>query len=469
MVAPVVKRWWQPSRLEQFPSMLTQAFNAMLDGRRGPVLLDIPQDLQAEFGEYEPPAPGAHRAMRRPRGDTRLITKAARLLSDAKRPVLIAGGGVLAAEASSELQAVAEHLGAPVTHSTMGKGAISGDHELYAWSCARSIPGQGMAKTADVILAVGCRFSDTATSSYRPGVTFGIPPTRLIHVDLDGFEIGRNYPVEVGIIGDAQIVLEDLLRELRAIGPPREYRESEYFEELQDLKRQWEHRLEPMRTTDHLPMTNSRVLVEARKVLPRDAILVTDSSNPAISAGNEFPVYGPKLNIVAGGMSGIGFGIPAAIGAQLGQPEKNVLAIVGDGSFLQTGQELAVAAILNLPLVVLVFNNGGWGAIKDLQTTLFGEGREINTGFQKRTGERYFVNATEFARALGCQAERVENPSELGEVLAHALATDGPFVVEAMTADELPWSAPHGVGWWDITVPAYHAGTRAEYVANRGF
>jgi acetolactate synthase-1/2/3 large subunit len=471
MVAPVVKRWWQPSRLEQFPSMLTQAFNTMLDGRRGPVLLDIPQDLQAEFGDYEPPVPRRHRAHGRVSGALDSIADAAALLSGAQRPVILAGGGVVASEASDELIAVAEYLGAPITHSFMGKGAIPADHDLYAWPCGDmgSIPGNAVTRLADVILAVGCRFSDRITSSYRPGVTFAIPPTKLVHVDIDGFEIGRNYPVEVGIVGDAKAVLGDLLEALHDFGEPRDYRASAYFAELQDLRRQWNEHLRPMRTTDHRPMTNSRALTETRRALPRDAILVTDSSNPANQCFNEFPVYGPKLNIVAGGMSGIGFGLPAAIGAQLGRPDTQVLAIVGDGSFLQTGTELAVAAMLNLPLVVLVLNNGGWEAIKSLQIRLFGSERQLITGFRKHDGEPYFANVTEFARSLGCTAERVEDPAELGGALERAFATRGPAVIEAMSANELPWSAMHPTGWWDITVPAYHDETRAEYTAKRGF
>ena len=471
MVEPVVKRWWQPSHLEQFPRMLTQAFNAMLEGRRGPVLLDIPQDLQAELGEYTAPTPHRRRPSGRSRGDRQSVNRAASLLARAERPVILAGGGVIAAEASDALITLAEHLGAPVTHSFMGKGAIPADHDLYAWPCGDmgSIPGNAITQNADVILAVGCRFSDRITSSYRPGVTFDIPPTKLIQVDLDPFEIGRSYPVEVGIVGDARSVLEDIAAGLHQHGESGDYRQTEYYAELQDLKAQWDEHLSPMRTTDHRPMTNSRALVELRDALPRDAILVTDSSNPANQAFNEFPVYGPRTNIVAGGMSGIGFGVPAAIGAQLGAPGTAVVALVGDGSFLQTGTELAVAAMLNLPLVVVVLNNGGWEAIKDLQINLFGKDRTLITDFRKHDGEKYFAKLADLARSLGCRAERVEDPAELGEAVRRAVTGDGPVVIEAISASELPWSAMHPTGWWDITVPAYLGNTRAEYVSKRGF
>jgi acetolactate synthase-1/2/3 large subunit len=206
-----------------------------------------------------------------------------------------------------------------------------------------------------------------------------------------------------------------------------------------------------------------------RRALPREAILVTDSSNPANQAFNEFPMYGPKTNIVAGGMSGIGFGVPAAIGAQLAAPGTPVLALVGDGSFLQTGTELAVAAMLNLPLVVLVLNNGAWEAIKDLQINLFGSNRTLITDFRTHDGEKYFAKIADLARSLGCKAERVEDPAALGGAVKRAFATEGPVVIEAMSARELPWSSMHPTGWWDITVPAYLGETRADYVSKRGF
>lgn len=470
MAEPVVKRWWQPNRLDQIPTVIAQAFNTMYEGRRGPVLVDVPQDLQAEAGPYTPLA-GRHRATTRATGDAAAIGTAARLLASAKRPVILAGGGVIAAEASPELVAVAERLGAPVTHSFMGKGAFPADHDLYAWPCGDlgSIPGNGVTRTADVILAVGCRFSDRITSSYRPGVTFDIPKTKLVQIDIDGFEIGRNYPVEVGVVGDAKTSLAALLGELAKLGEAPDYRSSGYFAELQELKAQWEEHLRPMRTTDYRPMTNSRALVEIRKALPREGILVTDSSNPANQAFNEFPIYGPRTNIVAGGMSGIGFGVPAAIGAQIAVPDTPVLALVGDGSFLQSGTEIATAAMLGVPLVVVVLNNGGWEAIKDLQINLFGSERKMITKWTDPKGEPYFADVTTFAQSLGCTAERVEDPAELADAVRRAFETPGPVVIEAMSATELPWTEMHPTGWWDITVPAYHGETRTEYVRKRGF
>jgi acetolactate synthase-1/2/3 large subunit len=471
MAEPVVKRWWQPSRVDQLPMVLDQAFNAMLDGRRGPVLIDLPQDLQAEYEEIELPGPGARRPAGRVQPDPDQIAAAAELLAVARRPVILAGGGVITSEATEELIALAEQLGAPVTHSFNGKGAIPADHPLYAWPCGDmgSIPGNAMTRQADVLVAVGCRFSDRVTSSYRPGITFDIPPTKLVHIDIDGFEIGRNYPVEVGIVADAKASIAALSTALSSFEARPAYDSTEYFAELQGLKDEWLEHLRPMRETDYRPMTNSRALVELREGMPREAVLITDSSNPANQAFNEFPLYGLRTNIVAGGMSGIGFGVPAAIGAQIAEPETPMVCLVGDGSFLQTGTELAVAAMLDLPLVTVVLNNGGWEAIKDLQIRLFGKGREVSTRWERK-GEPYFADISAISRGLGCAAVRVEDPEELAAAVARALESrQGPVVIEAMSCREIPYSLMHPTGWWDITVPAYLGETREDYVEQRGF
>jgi acetolactate synthase-1/2/3 large subunit len=470
MVEPVVKRWWQPGSLQQFPRMLDQAFRSMQEGRKGPVLLDIPQDLQADSAELEL-IPHRHHVSAAPRGDAVAIDRAAKLILSAERPAIVAGGGVIAARASAEMVSLAEHLGIPVTVSFMGKSAIAEDHLLYAEPLGDmgSLSGNTMTREADVILAIGCKFSDRVSSSYREGITFA-SGTKFIQIDIDPFEIGRNYPVEIGIVGDAKLVLTELLDAARSYRPqPVDFDERPQLKRLQELKAAWYDYLRPFRESERTPMSISRVLAEARKVLPRNGIIVTDSSNPQNIAYNEFPVYEPGTHITAGGFSGIGFALPAAIGAQLGAPNTPILCLCGDGSYLQTGSELAIAAMLGVPVVFLVVNNGGWEAIKNLQLNLFGADREMISGFRYKSGEPYQADLATFAKSLGVNALRVETPGELEAALRRGFSEGQPLVVEALTAREYPWSGQHADGWWDITVPEYLTAARAKYVEKRGF
>ena len=466
MMEPVVKRWWQPSRVDQLPNVLHLAYNVMLEGRQGPAYIDVPMDIQAEETEISSlPDPVTRRPRGRIHADPQVVDRAARLLLEAKRPLILAGGGVVASEGEPELRALAELLGIPVTVTWMGKGAITEDHPLYVWPCGDlgSISGNTLTREADVILAVGCRFTDRTASSFKRDVTFNIPPTKLIHVDLDPYEIGKNYPVELGLVGDARATLGDLLTALRAQGKPIDYRNSPYFARIQQLKSDWQEALRPSRESNNTPMTISRALVETRAVLARDAIVVTGAGNPQSQVFTEFPVYGSDQHITAGGFSAMGFELPAAIGAKLAAPNRQVIALVGDGSFLQTVQELAMAAQYDIPAVFLVFNNFGWECIKNLQTLQFGPDREIATSFRKRDGRPFSANLAQVAQGLGCHAERIEHPAEVGPALRRALSSGRPAVVEALCSRELPYSGLTATGWWDVTVPAYHREKRAAY------
>ncbi|HEY9721479.1 MAG TPA: thiamine pyrophosphate-binding protein, partial [Oscillatoriaceae cyanobacterium] len=302
---PVTKRYWQVSRTDQLPYAMHRAFNTMMSGRRGPVLLDLPMDVQADQASMVLPEPYAREPQGRVRPDARETQRAAELLASAKRPVLLVGGGVITADAHEEVVHLAEHLGIPVVTTSMGKGAIPEDHELNAWACGDlgSISGNTLCRTADVLVAVGCRFTDRCASSYRHGVTFTIPGTQLIHIDIDPSEIGKNYPVAVGLVADAKAALIDLLDAVRDVTRPRAYREGAYFAELQKLKAEWDALLAVNRDTDVRPTTISRVLKEARAFLDRDCIVVTGAGNSQSQVYQEFPVYGPRQHITSGGFS----------------------------------------------------------------------------------------------------------------------------------------------------------------------
>jgi acetolactate synthase-1/2/3 large subunit len=467
MMEPIVKRYWQVSRVDHLPYVLHRAFNQMLSGRPGPVLIDVPMDVQADDADVTIPEPACHEPQGRPRPDATSVERAARLLTEARRPVLLAGGGVITADASAELVALAEHLGVPVVTTWMGKGTIPEDHDLNAWSVGdtASTCGNALARSADVLLAVGCRFTDWSASSYRRDVTFSIPPTRLIHVDIDPHEIGKNYPCEIGMVADARAALVDLLEAVRQVTPARDYRESSYFQEIQRLKEEWEETQSVRRNSNAVPMTQPRAVRELRAALDRSAIVVTGAGLVQGVVRQDFPVYEPRTHLTSGGFSTMGFTVPAAIGAKLAAPERQVAGIAGDGDFLQTMQEMAVAAMLDLPVLFVVLNNAGWISIKGGQLSNFG--RMFATEFQRRDGSPYSPDFAAAARSFGLHAERVDRPEEVARAVQRALATGGPALVEVTVAREFPDAGATKTGWWDVPVPTYHLERRRQYEAQR--
>lgn len=466
---PVTKRLWQVSHTEQLPYVMHRAFNQMMGGRRGPVLLDLPMDVQADSAEMVVPNPVEREATGRTRPDATAVARAATLLANAERPVILAGGGVITAEAHEEIVALAEHLGIPVVTTSMGKGAIPEDHDLNAWACGDlgSISGNTLCRTADVLLAVGCRFTDRCASSYRHGVTFTIPGTKLIHLDIDPTEIGKNYPAEVALVGDAKAGVLDLLAAVDAITPQRNYRKSPYFAELQKLKAAWDEMLSVNRDSEVRPMTISRALKECRAFLDRDCIVVTGAGLVQSQVYQEFPVYGPRQHITSGGFSTMGFTVPGAIGAKLAAPDRQVVGFAGDGCFLQTVQELGMACQYDIPVVYVVLNNFGWQSIKNLQTRVYGQDRVLATPFEKKDGTPYSAHIAEIAKGFGCYAERIDNPDDIAGALERAFESGKPAVIEVLVNRELPHAGLTATGWWDVPVPQYLAAARAEYDAAR--
>ena len=455
----VTKRFWRVQSAAQLPAVIHQAFKVALTGRPGPTHITLPMDVQAESAEVEIPEPTKRRATGLVYGDPRFIMRATRLLAKAERPVILAGGGVAISNGSRELVTLAELLGAAViTTGFSAKGLIPEDHPLCAFYAGSkgTTCGNKLARDADVLLAVGCRFADETTSSYKPGVSFSIPPTKLIHVDIDPAEIGKNYPVEVGIVGDARAVLGQLIDVLRATLKVRKYKDSRYFKTIQRAKKEWEERLEPLRRSSKQPMTLSRFLYELRKVLPRDAIVVGAAGHAQAQLFQEFPVYYPRTHVSDGGNSAMGWAVPAALGAKLARPDKVVAAVCGDGDFLMTCQELATAAQYEITPIYFVINNCGWLSIRDLQIDVYGKERGFASEFRVgNTGELYTPDFVKMAESFRCRGELVEKPSEIGPALTRCLRDGVPALIEVPVQREHPWSEGVFAGWWDVPIPAY--------------
>ena len=448
VMEPVTKGSFVADDVERLPRVLRRAFQLALTGRPGPVHVDVPMDVQGAVADVELPDPAHSRAHSRPGGDPETVAEAADLLADAERPVIVPGGGCMLAEAWDEVQELAEYLQAPISPTFQAKGIVPEDHDLYVGFAGwiGSSAGNELAADADVILAVGCRFSDLHTSSFEPGVSFDIPPTKLVHVDLDPSEIGKNYPVEVGIQGDAKVTTRQIHDAIAERIDPVETEDNPYYEEAQRLWAEWREMVEE-RYTDDVPMSISRALASLREALPREGIVVSSAGQPQETTNPEFPVYEPRTNISCGGFSTMGFGVSAAIGAKLAQPDRPVVDIEGDGSFLMTNQEVTLAVEENIDVTYLILNNHGWKSIRNLQVNKYGSARVLNTPFDEETD----VDYTKLADAFQIEfAERVVKPENLADTFEEALAHDGPAIVEAMVEPDNHESGAIITGEWDL-------------------
>lgn len=452
---PLVKRAWNVQRTDLLADVLPRAFNSALTGRPGPVHIELPMDVQAQAVETTLPDPRSRRAAtNRVRPDADAIDRAAEVLLAAERPVILAGGGCLHAEAAAELRAVAERLDAAVVATMMGKGAFPEDHPLAAEHTGSNgtLCGNHMTREADVILAVGTRFAEQTCSSYAPGRSF-TPGTTIVHLDIDPREIGKNYPTEVGAVCDARSGLADLLDALVDRGGATPAVREAYRAEIAEQKRRW-HEAIRGRWTDALSM--SRVLHEVREASPRETIAIASAGHPQIQAFQEFLCYEPRTWISPGGYSTMGFTLPAAIGAKLAQPDRPVVGFAGDGDLQQTIQELALAAELGLPIVIACLNNTGWLSIRDFQRGMFGEERAFSVEFRARRGDRLMpVDFVAIAKAFNCEAERVTQAGEVGPAMSRAYASGGPYLVEFDLSRKPVDTENINAGHWDLPRPAY--------------
>ena len=463
---PLVKEWWQPSRVDDLPFVLHRAWNAMTSGRPGPVLLDLPMDVQAEAADVRLPRPEAREARGRIRPATDDVERAAALLRGASRPVIVAGGGAILAEAWDEVRALAERLGAPVVTTWNGKGAIDETHELAGQTIGdtSSTVGNTLAASADVLVSVGNRFTDWSASSYRKGVTFSIPPSRLIQIDIDPREIGKNYPVEVPLVGDAKAALADLLLALGPGGGPTT-RDTPYFAEIQRLKKDWFTQVEVKSGSDATPMTMARAVREVQRATRDDAVVVTGAGLPQGMVKQRWVTRSPRTHLTSGGFSTMGFTLPAAIGAQLALPDREVIAVCGDGDFLQTMQELQAAVLAGAPVCTIVLDNSGWISIKGGQQNFFG--RTAFTDFLTPDGSVYSPDFRAIGAAFGIHSETAAAPGEVEPAVRRALASGGPSLVHIKVDRDLAGAGPDKTGWWDAPSPPNHPEEHARWLAGR--
>ncbi|MFY1709403.1 thiamine pyrophosphate-binding protein [Tritonibacter scottomollicae] len=464
----VTKRAWQANSVKVLPTIMHRAFNEMMTGRPGPVHVEVPMDVQVEADDVT-----IHPLEKRlPIGiahpDPKAIEAAAALLKTARRPVIVAGGGAITANASKELTALAERLGAAVSITWNGKGAIPEDHDAFIGAVGQTgtTCGNAITASADVVISVGCRFTDWSASSYAKGVSFSFPPGKLIHIDLDPREIGKTYPTEVGIVSDAKIALQSMLDLItdEASAEMRAAREG-FNADVAEVKARWRAQVEPRETSRETPFTSQRPLMALRKVLPRDGIVVVGSGNTQGSVKQSFPVYEPRTHLTSGSYSPMGWAVPAAMGAKLAKPDTPVVAIVGDGDFMMSLPEMGTAVMNGINVVFLVLNNQGYMSIRGGQRKFMGRHVASEFNHHAGNGEPYSADITASAKAFGLQAWKVEKDEDLESSLEAALNCGGPALVEVIVSRDA--AGPFATGWWDFPSPAYYEKEQADYEVMR--
>ena len=457
---PFVKRAWRVERPDLFPEIIDKAFQLAESGRPGPVLVSVPMDI---FSKEVDPALFARLAhhtkvLHKPSIDDETAARIIKAIGAAKNPIIYAGGGVILADASAELRELVDHFSLPVAHSLMGKGVLPDDHPLVLgmtgfWG-TKFINQK--CREADYVIALGTRFAEADCSSWDSRFTFRMPPTKLIHIDIDPSEIGRNYPVEIGAVADLKQALRVLLRKAKELYPSGRKNEALAREIASYRKEFRESNAEHVRDAAY-PMRPERILAAVREVLPRDALITTDVGWNKNGVGQQFPVLTPGTIFTPGGYATMGFGAPAALGAKLACPERVVVALVGDGGFGQNPAFLATAVESDIPVVWVVMNNYAFGTIAGLEMAHYGTA--FGCVFRK-DGEPYSPDFAAVARAYGAQGEQIRAAEDFKPALERAVRSGKPFVIDVAMMNE---PVPTG-GHWNIN-DIYSPGREASHVA----
>jgi acetolactate synthase-1/2/3 large subunit len=452
VLRPVVKRSFQPSRVDMLPLALRQAFDTMVTGRPGPVNLDIPYNVFQEEADVELPPPSHVHGAHRPGASEADVGRALDLLAGAKRPVFFIGQGTTLAEAGPEISALQKQLGIPVITSPNGMGCVPADDPLTLGFIGRNgaYPANQAGRHADLVICIGTRFDDRSSSSWHPGYSWNFPATKLLQVDIDPTELGRNYPPTLGIIADAKVFAAQLLAALpKRAGITREAYAG-WRSEVAAWVAEWEAFVRPNFSAVTTPIRPEYVVGALLDVLPDDVILSLDSG---VHHNWFMQFWKPKraqsmLN--SWGYSSMGFGVCGILGAQLAAPERPCVAVVGDGGFMMAPYVVATAVEYDLPCVWIVWNNFAWGAIRDIQYGLF-EGRELGTAFYKGNqgpgGDRYNPDFAAWARACGADGVTVTRSEDLRGAVETAVKNRRPCVIDLHVDADV---RPPSTGTWEL-------------------
>ncbi len=398
MSIPITKHNFLVRSAAQLLEVIPEAFRIAVSGRPGPVLIDVPKDVQNQLVEFADwPAPG--RADAPPPLDSDALARAAAMINAAQRPILYLGGGVIHANASAAAVQLAEKAGLPTTMTLMALGVMPSEHELSLGMLGmHAAPFTNLAlEECDLLIAVGARFDDRATGK----VARFCPQARIIHVDIDDGELDKIKPAHVGLVADAGEALTALLPRVAA-----------------DPRRAWRERVAALKRRHPLPGCKPHEIVRQVAALAGDeAIIATDVGQHQMWAAQAYPLRKPRRWLTSGGLGTMGFGLPSAIGAALARPDKTVICFSGDGSLLMNIQELATAAELGVNVKIVLMNNNSLGLVRQQQTLFYGR-RIFGADYQMR------VNFLKVAEGFGVPAFEWED-------LDAAMATAGPSLIHA--------------------------------------
>ena len=452
VLRPVVKRSFQPTRVDMLPLALRQSFDTMVTGRPGPVNLDIPYNVYQEEADVEVPPPSHVLGLQRSAASQHDMRAVIALLRQAHRPVFFIGHGATLSEAGSELAALQSRLGIPVITSPNGMGCVPADDPLTLGFIGRNgaYPANQAGRHADLVITIGTRFDDRSSSSWQPGYSWNFPKTKLIHVDIDPQELGRNYPPTLGIVADCKTFCDQLLTEVNEAGDIKSTAFGAWREQVTGWQTEWENFVRPNFTTVTTPIRPEYVVDALQDVLPDDVILCLDSGVHHNWFMQFWKPQRPQSMLNSWGYSSMGFGVCGVLGAQLAAPERTCVAVVGDGGFTMAPYVVCTAVEYNLPCIWIIWNNFAWGAIRDIQYGMFG-GREIGTAFYKGQqgpgGERYNPDFAAWARAAGADGMTVTRSEDLRAAVALAVKNRRPCVIDVHIDSEV---RPPSTGTWQL-------------------
>jgi acetolactate synthase-1/2/3 large subunit len=428
ILKPAVKELIRVEMTSRIPELVRRAFAIATSGRPGPALLDIPEDVCHGAHDFAPEdfvideatlkAPA--RRIRPDRGD---IERAARMITKAKRPLLLTGGGIHLSEAWSALTQFAEAQSIPVAHTMSGKGGIACSNPLNVGLFGRySRIANELIEASDCLIVVGCKLGEIATKR------FALPPAHIpvIHLDIVAEEIGRCIPAEIALWGDARAGLEDLAAALSDSGKAARAARADYLAEIAPRMQAWEDDAAPRLNSRDRPVHMARLCRELNRALPEDAILVADGGFAGHWTGLLFDTKAPGRHFIPDrGFASIGYGLPGGMGAALAAPDRPVVAISGDGGFNMMLGELETARRTGCGLTVIVINNAASGYVKALQHAMMG-GRYQSADLNE-------MDYAAIARAMGCGGIRVEDPEALSPALRRGMEeSDRPTVIDVV-------------------------------------